>query len=211
MSKIELKMHLNNGHMGYYKFDRTDVANVVVCIHHLGTVICHPRPSTRIFRFRIFNTHRFMMLFSEISVRSIFKRLSPLLKTVYVNNLDFGIVIADHHLGTLSSFGMVGCDSLSDALVLIERGPCHIVITHLCCNASMEREFLESVQTITSMKYGPKSVVVSYLKNTAHRPPCDAAYFQLIDADMNLRVLLCAYVLYYNRDVLKTSLNATSF
>ena len=206
MSKIELQMHLKNRHTGYYCFDRTDVANVVVCIHHLGTVICHPRPSITIYRFRIFNTNRFMMLFSEKSVRRIFKRLSPLLRTVYVDNIDFGIMAADHYLGNLSSFGMEASGSLSDALVRIERGPCHIVVTHLYCNATHERAFLDSVQAITSMKYGTKPVVVSYLYNTGQRPACDAAYFQLIDADMNLRILLCAYVLYYNRDVFEKQL-----
>ena len=227
MSKNEIVDHLRRNNIGYYCFDGQDSVRPLICINHLGRIFCKPSPDEKIYRFRIFSRARFMLLFPENSFRGNFRKLKELPRTIYVDNSGVGSLVAEQNFGSLTeatgnllidnqeagfrAFGIVPYDRMREALHAIAKHAYPIIITSLACRGSEEVKFIERVHEISS-KCHPRPVVVSYLRRVSRvRPRCDAAFLPIFYQDMSLRNLFYAYVLYYNREVLKSSLDVSSF
>ena len=211
MPTVDVMGHIAYNRMGYYRFStESDLSAVLSCISHIGTVAVSRKAN--IYRFRNFSEHRFMLLFSETSIRHIFRRTGELTKAVYIDNSNFGIRrLQDKLGGSLVAFGIEAYGRIEEAMQRIESAPAAVVVLRLKSSATEAQRLITTFRDIQESKPNQTSVLVCYLQQPIKMEGCDAIFSTCSDAQRTLRILICAHVLYHNRDLLKTALNATSF
>ena len=203
---------LNEGYMGYYKFEREEQSHVLCCLNHFAAIFCKPAPDRMIYRQRRLNQLRFMVIFSGKNLRNVFEKLSTMPRAVCIDTSDFGSVFSEYVFGRFDEYGIEEYRTLESGLKRLETGPCDIVITKQGSAAVETEDTFNSAVRKATIGRIPAPTVVAYVRAFREVPFADAAFTQSRWLhDFEMKVYLYAYVLSLNRESLNWALGATSF